>query len=315
MKRTFVFPGQGSQFVGMGQDLYEAFPIAKEVFQEIDDTLEQKLSQIIFEGPQDKLTLTENTQPALMAVSMCIVKILEKEGQIDLTKKVTCVAGHSLGEYTALACANSFSLSQTAKLLKIRGQAMQRAVPVGQGAMAALIGLPLEIVEEIATQASNNDEVCVAANDNAPGQIVISGHTPSVQQAIEIAQEHKCRRSVLLPVSAPFHSPLMKPAADEMNDALKEMFPNPPLIPIICNVTAKIAAEPQEIKDNLVHQVTGRVRWRESIEYLNDIEIEEIIEIGAGKVLTGLNKRINKETHSYSIQSVSDVEELIKKLS
>ncbi|MBI1180526.1 MAG: ACP S-malonyltransferase [Alphaproteobacteria bacterium] len=313
MTRAFTFPGQGSQAVGMGQTLAEASSAAREVFQEIDEALSQNLSRLMFDGPEDQLTLTENAQPALMAVSMAVMRVLEKEGGIDLAKKASFVAGHSLGEYSALAAAGSFTLADTARLLKRRGQAMQRAVPVGEGAMAALLGVDLDVAREIAAEAAQG-EVCTAANDNAPGQVVISGHKSAVERAIEIGKEKGARRSMLLPVSAPFHCSLMAPAADEMREALETVTVRAPVVPLVANVTASRVSDPDDIRRLLVEQVTGSVRWRESVLYMVEQGVTEVVELGAGKALTGMAKRIDKELTAVSAGTPDDIDALLKTL-
>ena len=313
MTRAFVFPGQGSQAVGMGRDLAASFAAAREVFQEVDDALGQKLSALMFEGPEDQLTLTENAQPALMAVSLAVVRVLEAEGGFDLAKAGSFVAGHSLGEYSALAAARTFSLADTARLLKLRGQSMQKAVPVGQGAMAALLGADYEQALEIAAAAAQ-DDVCAAANDNAPGQVVVSGHKDAVERAIKIAAERGIKRAVLLPVSAPFHCSLMQPAADAMAEALGKVTMNIPLLPLIANVTASQATDPATIRDQLVAQVTGTVRWRESMLYAKAQGVDAIVELGTGKVLSGLVKRIDKEMTGQSVGSPADIEAFLQSL-
>jgi [acyl-carrier-protein] S-malonyltransferase len=313
MTRAFTFPGQGSQAVGMGQALAEASRTAREVFQEIDDALGQNLSKLMFNGPEDELTLTENAQPALMAVSVAVMRILEKEGGVNLAAKARFVAGHSLGEYSALAAAGSFSLADTARLLKRRGQAMQRAVPVGQGAMAALLGVELDVAREIAELAAQGD-VCTAANDNAPGQVVISGHRAAIERAIEIGKEKGARRSMLLPVSAPFHCSLMAPAADEMRDALGGVTIKAPAVPLVANVTASQVVDPDEIRRLLVEQVTGAVRWRECVIYMADQGVTELIELGAGKALTGMAKRINKDLVASAAGTPDEIDALLKTL-
>ena len=313
MTRAFTFPGQGSQAVGMGQALAEASRTAREVFQEIDDALGQNLSKLMFNGPEDELTLTENAQPALMAVSVAVMRILEKEGGVNLAEKARFVAGHSLGEYSALAAAGSFSLADTARLLKRRGQAMQRAVPVGQGAMAALLGVELDVAREIAELAAQGD-VCTAANDNAPGQVVISGHRAAIERAIEIGKEKGARRSMLLPVSAPFHCSLMAPAADEMRDALANVTIKAPAVPLVANVTASQVVDPDEIRRLLVEQVTGAVRWRECVIYMADQGVTEVIELGAGKALTGMAKRINKDLVASAAGTPDEIDALLKLL-
>ena len=313
MTRAFVFPGQGSQAVGMGRELAEAFPSARHVFQEVDDALKQKLSTLMFEGPEDQLILTENAQPALMAMSMAVVAALKSEGGLDLAKAGKFVAGHSLGEYSALAAAGTFTIGDTARLLKIRGQAMQKAVPVGEGAMAALLGADFEQAAEIAAEAAQG-EVCAAANDNAPGQVVISGHKAAVDRAIAIAAERGIKRAVLLPVSAPFHCALMAPAAEAMAEALSNaamVAPNPPLV---ANVTAAKATDPAQIRAQLVAQVTATVRWRESVLFMKSQGVETLVELGAGKVLAGLAKRIDKELSGVSVGTPADVEAFLKSL-
>jgi [acyl-carrier-protein] S-malonyltransferase len=297
----------------MGQSLAEASATAREVFQEIDDALNQNLSRLMFNGPEDELTLTENAQPALMAVSMAVTRVLEKEAGIRLADKAAFAAGHSLGEYSALAAAGSFSLADTARLLKRRGQAMQRAVPVGEGAMAALLGVDLDVAREIAQEAAQG-QVCTAANDNAPGQVVISGHKAAVERAIEIGKEKGARRSMLLPVSAPFHCALMAPAADEMRDALAEVTIKAPAVPLVANVTASAVTDPDEIRRLLVEQVTGSVRWRESVLYMVGEGVTEVIELGAGKALTGMAKRIDKELSAAAAGTPDDIDALLKSL-
>ena len=311
MKRAFIFPGQGSQAIGMGKALADTFTEAREVFQEIDDALSQKLTHLMFEGSPDDLKLTENAQPALMAVSMAVMRVLAKQGGFDLATEARFVAGHSLGEYSALCAAGTFSLADTARLLKKRGQAMQQAVPVGIGTMAALIGLDLPVAQEIAASAALN-EVCAAANDNAPGQVVISGHVGAVDRAIAIAAERGFKRSVKLPVSAPFHCVLMKPAADVMQKALSEVAMKAPVVPVIANVTAEAVSNADEIRDLLVQQVTGSVRWRESVLYMKNQGIEQLVECGAGAVLAGLTKRIDKELAAISLQTPEDIENFLK---
>lgn len=308
MSMAFIFPGQGSQFVGMGQDWAEAFPIAKESFEEVDETLKQNLSKLMFSGPMEDLTLTENTQPALMATSIAITSIMKKELGLDLKAKCQAVAGHSLGEYTALTAAESLTLSDAARLLRIRGQAMQNAVPVGQGAMAAVIGLDFQAVEDLVNNQSS-EQVCCAANDNAPGQVVISGHALAVEQFSSIAMEAGARMVKALPVSAPFHCPLMQSAADKMQEALEATDIQAPLAPVYANVTAKPVAEADKIRHYLVEQVTGRVRWRETIENMKNDGIETLVEIGAGRVLTGLVKRIDRSLKTFNIQEPADLDQ------
>jgi len=313
MSWAFVFPGQGSQAVGMGKELAAAFTEAREIFGEVDDALKQNLSKLMFEGPADALTLTENAQPALMAVSMAVVKVLEKQGNVTIRNTARYVAGHSLGEYSALAAAGSLSLSDTARLLKTRGQAMQKAVPVGEGAMAALLGLDIDQALEVASQASGNGEICAAANDNAPGQVVVSGHKAAVERAIELAKGKGAKRAMLLPVSAPFHCPLMKPAAEVMAEALSKVNVMSPVVPVIANVTAATVVDPDEIRRLLVEQVTGMVRWRESVRVMKDAGVDMLIELGSGKVLSGLTKRIDGELTGLSVGTPQDIEDFLKK--
>ena len=308
MSWAYVFPGQGSQAVGMGKDLAEAFTEAREIFGEVDEALKQNLSKIMFEGPADLLTLTENAQPALMAVSMAVVKVLEKQGNVSIRNTARYVAGHSLGEYSALAAAGSLSLSDTARLLKTRGQAMQKAVPVGEGAMAALLGLDADQAVKVASEASANGEICTVANDNGPGQAVVSGHKAAVERATVIAKEQGAKRAMLLPVSAPFHCPLMKPAAEVMAGALSAVTIHAPVVPVIANVTAATVIDPDEIRRLLVEQITGMVRWRESVYLMKEAGVTTLIEVGAGKVLTGLAKRIAPEMTAISLQNPQDIE-------
>src|SRR4051794_3499645 len=287
---AFIFPGQGSQAVGMGRDLAAAFAPAREVFGEVDEVLKQKLSKLMFEGPGEELTLTENTQPALMAMSMAVLRVLEQEGGFKLPDKATLVAGHSLGEYSALAAADSFTVAQAAKLLRLRGSAMQRAVAPGEGAMAALLGVELQQAQSICAEAavfrhedgSEERQVVEAANDNGGGQVVISGHKPAVERAVALAKERGVRRAMLLPVSAPFHCALMAPAADAMAEALDRAELRPPSVPLVANVTAERTIEPAEIKDLLVKQVTGMVRWRESVNAAVGMGVDSFVELGAG---------------------------------
>lgn len=309
--KAIIFPGQGSQSIGMGREIYDAFLCAREVFQEVDDALGQKLMKIIFEGPEDDLVLTENAQPALMAVSLAVMRVLEQEGGIDLSQGISCVAGHSLGQYSALCAAGTFSLSETARLLKIRGRAMQEAVPFGQGAMAALLGLDLPIVEEIARDAAL-DQVCEIANDNSPGQVVISGHREAVERAIELSKERGAKRSLLLNVSAPFHCALMEPAQRRMKEALSEVAVQDPLVPLMDNVSAESTQDGESISALLVRQVTGRVRWRESIIRMVEQGISTTIEVGAGKVLTGLSKRIDPSLKAFSLNTPYDIEGFLR---
>lgn len=311
MKKALLFPGQGSQYVGMGKILAEYSANARLVFEEVDDALGQKLSKIIFQGPNDDLLLTENTQPALMAVSAAVLAVLEKDAKINLAEKFNFLAGHSLGEYSALFAGKAMSLADTAKLLRIRGSAMQNAVPKGQGAMAALIGVDFAMATKIAKEAST-EGVCQAANDNGGGQVVISGAIEAIDKAISIAASFGVKRAIKLPVSAPFHCDLMKPAAEIMRKALNEVRLFAPNIPLIANVLAKESFDSDEIKANLVAQVTGTVRWRESLEYLVKKEVEQVVEIGAGKVLSGLCKRINADIKTISVENPEEIEQLLK---
>jgi len=313
MSRAFVFPGQGSQAVGMGQDLADAFPAAREVFQEVDEALKQNLTKLMFEGPEDELTLTENAQPALMSVSMAAMAVLKVEGGIDLSKVASFVAGHSLGEYSALAAAGTFSLSDTARLLKTRGQAMQQAVPVGEGAMAALLGLDLDVAKEVVDEAAQGD-VLATANDNAPGQVVVSGKREAVERAVDVAKEKGAKRAMLLQVSAPFHCPMMAPAADVMAVALAAVELLPPIVPLIANVTAAPVEDPAEICRLLVEQVTGMVRWRECCMTMRAKGVEKLVEVGSGKVLSGLARRIDKKLSASSVSTPAGVEEFLATL-
>ncbi|MFA7276363.1 MAG: ACP S-malonyltransferase [Pseudobdellovibrionaceae bacterium] len=315
--RTFVFPGQGSQFIGMGKDLAEAFPAARLVFEEVDEALGQNLFRLMTGGEEKDLNLTENTQPALMAVSMAVVRVLTQQAGLDLAQKLTFMAGHSLGEYSALTAAGSFDISTAAKLLKLRGEAMQRAVPVGVGAMAAILGLDMPDVAKIAADAcaqAKNGESVESANDNSPGQVVVSGHAGAVAIAMELATQRGAKRALPLPVSAPFHCKLMAPAAKEMETALSSTIIAPPIVPIVANITASAVTDPQIIRRLLVEQVTGTVRWRESVIWMKEQGISEMIELGAGKVLSGLIKRIEKDVTTESVGTPEQVEALIKKL-
>ena len=312
MTRAFVFPGQGSQAVGMGRDLAAALPAARHTFEEVDEALKENLSRLMFEGPDDELTLTENAQPALMALSMAVMRVLESEGGMNLGKTASFVAGHSLGEYSALAAAGALGLADTARLLKRRGQAMQRAVPVGEGAMAAILGLELEAAVEVAAAATEGDEVCCAANDNAPGQVVLSGAHAAVERAIGIAKERGARRGILLPVSAPFHCPLMAPAAEEMTEALGAVALAPPRVPLVANVTAQAVSDPETIRGLLIEQVTAMVRWRESVLYLAEQGVDTLVEVGASKVLTGLARRIAPDVNALSVGTPDDIESFLK---
>jgi len=311
MTRALVFPGQGSQSVGMGKALAEAFAEARDVFAEVDDALSQKLSQIIFEGPEDDLKSTENAQPALLAVSAAVVRVLDKQGGFRLPQAAAFVAGHSLGEYAALFAAGSFTLTEAARLLKKRGTAMQQAVPLGVGGMVALLGADLPTASAIAAEAAEG-EVCEAANDNAEGQVVISGHIAALDRAIGLATARGIKRSVKLPVSAPFHCSLMQPAADVMREALEKVEIKKPLVPVIANVTAEAVTDPASIKDLLVRQVTGSVRWRESVLYMKGQGVTELVECGAGSVLAGLAKRIDKEMAATSLSTPEGIEAFLK---
>lgn len=311
MTRAWVFPGQGSQAVGMGRELALAFGTARDVFAEVDEALRQNLSRLMFEGPESELTLTENAQPALMAVSLAVVRVLERDGALALKRGVAFVAGHSLGEYSALAAAHALDLIDAARLLKRRGLAMQRAVPVGVGAMAALLGLEIDAARAVAQEAAQG-EVCDAANDNGPGQVVVSGHKTAVERAIAIAAERGARRSIMLPVSAPFHCALMKPAADEMAEALAEVKLKEPLVPLIANVSAQAVRDPDAIKTLLVAQVTGLVRWRECVLAMKENGVDGIAELGAGRVLSGLAKRIDRDITTVSVGTPSEIEAFLK---
>ena len=312
MSRVFLFPGQGSQYVGMGKSLADSYMPARLVFEEVNEALGQNLSEIMWDGPEETLKLTENTQPALMAHSMAVMRVLE-DGGVDIAKVASHVAGHSLGEYSALCAAKAFTLADTARLLKIRGQAMQRAVPVGEGAMAAIIGLDLEVVEKVVAEAAV-DGVVVSANDNAPGQVVVSGEKVAVEKAIVLAKEQGAKMGMLLPVSAPFHCPLMQPAADAMEQALSQVTIAAPVVPVISNVEAKPITDPAVIKDLLVQQVTGVVRWRESVLTMPSLGIDQAVELGAGKVLCGLLKRIDRSLSSLSIQEPEDIDAFVASL-
>lgn len=312
MTIAFTFPGQGSQAVGMGRELADAFPEARDVFNEVDEALGQKLSRIMWEGPDDELTLTANAQPALMAVSMAVMRVMEKGG-LNLAEKVGYVAGHSLGEYSALCAAGMFTLADTARLLRIRGDAMQAAVPVGEGAMVAIIGLDTSDVEAICASASSVG-ACQIANDNGGGQLVVSGAKAAVEEAARLATEKGAKRALMLPVSAPFHSSLMAPAAERMREALASVAKSAPVIPVIANVTVSPLSDPNEIADKLVEQVTGRVRWRETIEWFGQNEVGTLYEIGSGKVLSGLARRINRELTPVSVNTPADIESAMKAL-
>ena len=316
MTRAFIFPGQGSQAVGMGLALSQSFAAARLVFEEVDEALKQKLSKLMFEGPESDLTLTENAQPALMAISIAALRVLEAEGGWRLADKASYVAGHSLGEYSALAATGALALSDAARLLKLRGQAMQKAVPVGEGAMAALLGPELEQVQKIAKQAADETKkVCGVANDNSPGQVVVSGAKDAVERAIAIAAEQGVKRSVMLPVSAPFHCALMQPAADAMEEALAKATIRQPAVPVVANVTAQPVSDAATIAKLLVQQVTATVRWRESVLTMKSLGVTKIYELGAGKVLAGLVKRIDREIEASSVGAPTDVEAALKALS
>jgi [acyl-carrier-protein] S-malonyltransferase len=308
MDIAFTFPGQGSQFVGMGKDLAAAYPAARAVFAEVDDALGEKLTDIMWEGPADRLTLTENAQPALMAVSLAAMRVLTGEKGWDVAA-ARFVAGHSLGEYSALAAAGTVSVADAARLLRIRGRAMQDAVPVGEGAMAALLGVELDIAAKIAAEASEaTGLVCQVANDNAPGQVVISGAKAAVEKAGVVGKDYGLRRAIPLPVSAPFHSELMQPAADRMAEALAEVKLNAPAVPLIANVTAEPVTDPDRIRRLLVEQVTGTVRWRESVAHMADAGVTLLYEIGAGKVLTGMVRRIDERLSGKTIGTPEEIE-------
>jgi [acyl-carrier-protein] S-malonyltransferase len=308
MARAFVFPGQGSQAVGMGKALASSSTIAREVFATVDAALGERLSALIFDGDADTLTLTSNAQPALMAVSVAAARVLMDRAGRSLPELASYVAGHSLGEYSALAVAGAIDLQDAARLLRLRGSAMQAAVPVGVGAMAALLGLDLAQAQLVAAQASEGGEVCVAANDNAPGQVVVSGHRAAVERAVALAAQQGARRSVMLPVSAPFHCPLMQPAADAMAAALATTAILTPAVPVIANVTAEPVSDPETIRRLLVEQVTGTVRWRETIERMRALGVTGIVEIGAGKVLSGLVRRIDRDMSAASVQTVEEID-------
>tara|TARA_R100000365_G_scaffold616_1_gene2078 strand:- start:562 stop:1512 length:951 start_codon:yes stop_codon:yes gene_type:complete len=309
-KPAFTFPGQGSQAVGMGHDLAQAYPAARAVFEEVDDALGVALSKIMFEGPEDTLRLTENAQPALMAASIAVIRVLEANG-VTVADAASYVAGHSLGEYSALCAAGAFSLSDTARLLQTRGRAMQQAVPVGQGAMAAILGLEMDAVREIATSAAEGS-VCDVANDNSPGQVVISGDASAIERAMELAKARGAKRALPLPVSAPFHCALMEPAAEAMEAALAMVDMKAPSVPLVANVLAAPITDPAEIRRRLVEQVTGMVRWTESVSWLTGAGgVTELYELGTGKVLTGLAKRINKDVAAQAIGTQADIEAFI----
>ena len=313
MSRALVFPGQGSQAVGMGRELAASLVTARETFEEIDEALHQHLSRLMFEGPEADLTLTENAQPALMAVSLAVMRVLERDCGFELKRHAAYVAGHSLGEYSALAAAGAFIVPDAARLLKRRGLAMQRAVPVGVGAMAALLGLEIEEARKVAALAAQG-EVCDCANDNGPGQVVVSGNVAAVERAVAIAAERGARRSIMLPVSAPFHCALMAPAAREMEEALATAALNEPVVPLVANVTATPVQNPDDIRRLLVEQVTGLVRWRECVTAMREAGVEEIAEIGAGRTLSALVKRIDREIATVTVGTPSDIDAFVKRM-
>jgi [acyl-carrier-protein] S-malonyltransferase len=310
--RAFLFPGQGSQAVGMGVALAQASRTARDVFDEVDQALGQNLFRVMCEGPGDELKLTENAQPAIMAHSLAVFRALSRDGGVDLAKAASFVAGHSLGEYSALCAAGSFDLPTTAKLLKLRGQAMQRAVPVGEGAMAALLGADLALAQRIADAAAQG-EVCTVANDNDPTQVVLSGHKGAIDRAVAMAKDMGAKRAVPLPVSAPFHCPLMQPAAEAMRDALGHVVVEAPAVPLYANVSAQPETDPDTIRNQLVEQVTGMVRWRESIANMTDAGVEEFVELG-GKVLGSMVKRIAPEARVTSVVTIEDIEALAREI-
>jgi [acyl-carrier-protein] S-malonyltransferase len=306
MTSAFIFPGQGSQSVGMGKALADTFAVARALFGEVDEALGEKLTAIMWDGPADRLTLTENAQPALMAVSLAAMRVLESEAGVDLKRDAAFVAGHSLGEYSALAAAGALTIADTARLLRIRGRAMQAAVPVGAGAMAALLGLDFDVAVAVAAEAAQG-QVCQAANDNGGGQVVVSGDKAAVERAVEIAKGKGARRAMLLPVSAPFHCALMQPAADAMADALGKVSIKPPTVPLVANVLARPLVDPAEIVKSLVAQVTGTVRWRQSVAFMANAGVDSFYEVGAGKVLSGLVKRIADGASGTAIGTPEDV--------
>jgi [acyl-carrier-protein] S-malonyltransferase len=320
MATAFIFPGQGSQSVGMGRDLAAAFAAAREVFDEVDETLKQRLSKLMFEGPGDELTLTENAQPALMAVSLAVTRVLARDGGVAVGERAALVAGHSLGEYSALAAAGALGVGEVARLLRLRGRAMQDAVPAGTGAMAALLGVELAAAREICAEAAvlrregepDVRQVVEAANDNGGGQVVISGHRDAVERAIDLAKARGVKRAMLLPVSAPFHCALMAPAAEKMEEALDGTTIRAPVVPLIANVTAAKVVDPAEIKRLLVAQVTGTVRWRESVGAAVEMGVDRFVELGAGKVLTGLVKRIAPDAVGLNAGTPAEIEALLK---
>jgi [acyl-carrier-protein] S-malonyltransferase len=310
MSSAFMFPGQGSQAVGMGKALADSFLSAREVFAEVDAALDENLTKIIWEGPSDRLMLTENAQPALMAVSLAVMRVLEAEAGVDVARDAVFVAGHSLGEYSALAAAGALSVADTARLVRTRGRAMQKSVPLGTGAMAALLGLDFDEAVAVAAEASQ-DQICQAANDNGGGQVVISGNKAAVERAVEIAKARGARRAMMLPVSAPFHCALMQPAADIMAEALARTVIKMPVVPVVANIWAKPINDPAEIASALIAQVTGTVRWRESITFMGDAGVDTFYEVGAGKVLSGLVKRIAEGSHGSAIGTPQDIASFI----
>ncbi len=315
MTYGFVFPGQGSQYIGMGEAIAESFTEARDVFGRVDDALSQNLSKMMFAGDADDLNMTSNTQPALMAVSIAVMRVLESQGGVDITKICKFVAGHSLGEYSALTAAGVLDLETTAKLLRIRGDAMQGAVPVGVGAMAAILGMAFDDVQAIANTHMKNGEICEIANDNCDGQVVISGHKVAVENAAAAAKEVGAKRAVMLPVSAPFHCSLMGAAADKMASALvAEATFKAPSVPVVCNVTANAVDSPDALRDNLVTQVTGMVRWRESVRYMDENDVTKMAEIGAGKVLSGLTRRINRDIACAPVETPEQIEAFLAAL-
>lgn len=313
MNKAFVFPGQGSQTVGMGKDLYDNFDVAKEVFEEVDNTLEKKLSKIIFEGPQELLTQTENAQPAIMCVSIAILKVLEKESGKNIQELCSFVAGHSLGEYSALCASEAITLSDTAKLLKIRGESFANAGKHNKGAMVALVGATIEQAEEIANKAKQDGEICQVANDNTVGQIVLSGNEKSIDEAVKIATEIKIKRAIKLQVSGAFHSELMKPAVENMQKALDNVKIFTPKVPLIANVYADQISDPKQIKESLLKQITSRVRWRETMLLFEQKGVEEIVEVGPGKVLTGMVSKTTPNIKTFTINSLESLKEYINR--